>query len=541
MKKIASLVLALMMVLSVAAFAEELPTYYDQYPICEPGAITLKYTAIQTPVQNEYNSGIWIWNHLEEKTGIHIDWTNVPSDMRAEKLNLMLAAYDLPDVIYKMSVSNTQMAQYGAEGTFVDLMQYKDIMPNLWFWWDKYPTAKDCMVQTNGEVYGTNYILTGTSIRMGSKLFFNTDVLEKTGFDGENVPDTLEELEAFLLACKELDYNGNGIADEIPLAYSGSSDQGDGIDTILFGSFGLRNHGSSFSYVDGAEDGGLRFIRTSEAYKEYLRYTAKLYQEGLIDTDIFTTDFAGLIAKCQEGRALNYIFVNNSPVAGSQFEQYTLGMAKPFEGEYNLWTAYSMPASNSGQFVITMVNEYPEESAKWVDYLYSEDGILSYFLGKEASSYEDPDHEGTWYHNPEDDSYTYTEWVLNDPNGTNFEQVLAPWVCWQGGGNPSVATNEQFKGGETWPASVKAAEGLINYVPEDVWAPFVFDSDTAAEISRLQADFSNYYRQYRAEVWAGTKDLDATWDEYVAGFDALGVEEYMGYYTEMATAKGLIG
>lgn len=547
MKKIVSLLLVVMMALSAVAFAaaEPMPKNYDNYPICEPGAITLKFTSVQTPVQNEYNSGIWSLNHLEEKTGIHIEWTNVPSDMRSEKLNLMLATLDLPDALFKMSVSNTQQAQYGAEGAFVDLVQYKEVMPNLWYWYEDavdagqvaYPTARDAMMQADGCMYGTPYLLTGYAIRMGTRLYGNTDVFEKLGVEG--LPTTLDGLYEYLLACKNLDYNGNGIADEIPLAMQGSSNQGDALDQILFGSFGLRNVGSSFSYVDlDPEGNGLRFIQTSEAYKDYLKYTAKLYQEGLIDADLFTTDFAGLIAKCQEGRALNYLFVNNSPVAGSEYEQYTQGMTQPFAGEHNLWTNYSMPASSSGAFVITFLNEHPEESAKWVDYLYSEDGILSYFLGIQGENAEDT--EGTWYYDEETGAYDYTNWILNDPNGTNFEQMLAPYVVWQGGGNPSVATNECFKGGETWPCSLESAAGLINYVPEDVWAPFTFSSEISGELSRLQADFSTYYREWRAQFWAGTKDIDADWDAYVEGYNALGVEEYMGFYTEKAIEMGKI-
>lgn len=533
MKKIVALIVAVMMVLSVAAFAEECPNFYDNYPITDE-KITLKYTSMQTPVQQDYNNDIWIWKTMEDLTNIHIEWTMIPSGDRAEKLNLLLAAYDLPDSFFKMNLSATQQSQYGAEGTFVDLMQYKDVMPNMWYWLDKYPTARNALTQKTGEMYGCGYLLTGYAIRMGSRIYFNTDVMEKVGWD--HTPTTLDELHDYLLATKELDYNGNGIADEIPLATEGGSNQGDGIDQVLFGSFGLRNHGSSFTYVDeDMENGGLRFIQTSDAYKDYLAYTAQLYQEGLIDNDLFTTDFAGLIAKCADGRATSYIFVNNSPVAGSAYEQYTLGMKQPFEGDYNLWTNYSMPASTSATYVITEVNEYPEESAKWVDWLYSEDGILSYFLGIEGENADDPN--GTWYYDAESNYYNYTNWILNSDQ---FEVALNPYVVWQGGGNPSVATNEQFKGGETWPCSVESAAGLINYVPEDVWAPFTFDTDTASELSRLQADFQTYYREFRAQIWQGTKTLDADWDAYVAGFNALGVEEYMGYYTDAAVALGLI-
>ena len=57
-----------------------------------------------------------------------------------------------------------------------------------------------------------------------------------------------------------------------------------------------------------------------------------------------------------------------------------------------------------------------------------------------------------------------TDYVLSNPDGISFEEVLAEYVPWAGGANPSVATNEYFKGGETWPVCLAAAEGLINYI-----------------------------------------------------------------------------
>ena len=161
MKKIVSLIVALMMVMSVAAFAETEvpPTFYDNYPIVEPGSLTLEFTSMITPVQKDYNDNIWIWNTLEEKTGIHINWTNIPSADLSQQISLLLGAYDLPDVFFKCGISITDQAKYGSDGTFVDLVAYKDVMPNLWYWYDEFPTAKNAMTQETGAMYATPNIL----------------------------------------------------------------------------------------------------------------------------------------------------------------------------------------------------------------------------------------------------------------------------------------------------------------------------------------------------------------------------------------------
>src|SRR5699024_1415394 len=53
------------------------------------------------------------------------------------------------------------------------------------------------------------------------------------------------------------------------------------------GSFGLVNRGYSHPYVDVGSDGELRFIPTSDEYKEMLEYVHKLYDEELIEQNIF--------------------------------------------------------------------------------------------------------------------------------------------------------------------------------------------------------------------------------------------------------------
>ena len=41
-----------------------------------------------------------VYKRLEEKTGIHIDWTNYTSDSFIEKRNLAVATGELPDAIF---------------------------------------------------------------------------------------------------------------------------------------------------------------------------------------------------------------------------------------------------------------------------------------------------------------------------------------------------------------------------------------------------------------------------------------------------------
>ncbi len=332
-KSLIALLLALVMMLTcVTAFAVEGPNQdMSIFPLTDE-KITVTVMHAYTDVMPSDWSTVWFWQQLEELTNVHLEFIPVPSSDRATTLNLRLASADLPDILFKMAVSSTQCSQYGADGLLIDLDQYKDIMPNFQYWLDAYPTARNAVTQADGHIYGCPYILTGYAIRMGTRLFFNRQVLDYAGF--ENPPATLDDFYTYLTKIKDWDYNENGEDDTIPMAMS----EWENLEYILTGSFDVMNRGSSNYWADQDKDGKARFWHTADGYKELMRYYNKLYTEGLVDPDIFTASFADEIAKAQNGRALTYSFVNNSPVSGSKYEEYTVPMTEPLaNGEIKGW------------------------------------------------------------------------------------------------------------------------------------------------------------------------------------------------------------
>lgn len=220
-------------------------------------------------------------------------------------------------------------------------------------------------------------------------------------------------------------------------------------------------------------------------------------------------------------------------MANTPYEEFSLGQSEPLTG-YNgekMWTNYSTPASNNGQFMIIYKcmekgEEYVKAAVRWMDHWYSDEGIIEMFMGIEGVTYEkDAMAPG---------GLKLTEAVLNDPEGRNFEQVMAEYTPWIGGGNPSVATDEYFKGGETWPACLEAVEGLRNYFPEEVWGPFTrfYSTEEAMEMSAIKTEQEQYWKEWRAYFIAGQKDVhdDQVWAEYVAGFEGVKNPRYMEIY-----------
>ena len=114
MKKLVGLLLAVMMVLTIMA-----PALAD-----EPVTISFfdKNSGVRTfddPVAKE----------LEARTGVNIDLVS-PSGNPAEKLSLMLAGQNYPDIVL-MDRGSDIVNQYIEAGALVNLSEYLDLMPNV--------------------------------------------------------------------------------------------------------------------------------------------------------------------------------------------------------------------------------------------------------------------------------------------------------------------------------------------------------------------------------------------------------------------------
>ena len=116
MKKVFALFLCLALSLSSAALATDYPdtVHLDgTLPVVEEGTNLEPMTIINTTPENRVVDA----NELDQavimgkNTGIDLNWVGIPEAGFTEKINLMLASGDLPDMIWK-GVSTSVISQY---------------------------------------------------------------------------------------------------------------------------------------------------------------------------------------------------------------------------------------------------------------------------------------------------------------------------------------------------------------------------------------------------------------------------------------------
>lgn len=459
---------------------------------------------------------ILVWKEYEKMTGIKIEWHEVTSDL-TEKRNLALASGDYPDLFYRASVPDTELLKYGDQGIFIALNDLIDQhAPNFKEMMEENSSLQRAAVMPDGNIYSFVQYTDSDPIQINPKLYVNKTWLDKIG---REMPKTIDELYEVFKTFKEVDPNGNGEKDEIPITAQSLGH----IMNIFYGAWGLRNRGTDHGNVDMNEKTGeLRYIPVQQEYKEMLQFLNKLYTEGLLDQEIFTMNATQLVAKGAEDLVGAFSHTNVQQI-GITGEEHFEGLYEALEGPNGdkIWAAKRGNVGARGPFVITDKCKYPEAATRWIDYFYSEEGGRFIFLGIEGQSYEQMGNG----------EYKFLDTIVNNiPEGSTFDQVISRYVPYAGGGIPALQLTKFFKGGETTPISLKAAENMSPYTPIEIWSKFSYTLEEIDQKGALESDINGYVNQMTPQFIQG-KIPFSEWDSYVDQIEKMGLDEYLKIYT----------
>lgn len=234
-----------------------------------------------------------------EDTGVEFDWQSIPGEGAQEKINLMLASgEDLPDAFWNFGdgKSGNIVVQYADQDVFLPTEGLiNEYMPNLKKILDDHPQYRAEITAPNGRTYGFPYIEEMYGLVLtGGPLLINKTWLDQVG---KEVPTTVDEWVDCLKAFRDGgDLNGNGEADEIPMAtWFGATDS--------FGSYNMfyrftGTFGCADSYCGGNAyadhlrliDGKVTFTAMDEAFRKTAEFFNMLYNENLIWNGSFEAD-----------------------------------------------------------------------------------------------------------------------------------------------------------------------------------------------------------------------------------------------------------
>ena len=234
-----------------------------------------------------------------EDTGVEFDWQSIPSEGAQEKINLMLASgEDLPDAFWNFGdgKSGNIVVQYADQDIFLPTEGLiNDYMPNLKKILDDHPNYRAEITAPNGHTYGFPYIEEMYGLVLtGGPLLINKTWLDQVG---KEVPTTVDEWVDCLKAFRDGgDLNGNGEADEIPMAsWFGATDSFGSYNMFyrFTGAFGCADsYCGGNAYADHLRliDGKVTFTAMDEAFRKTAEFFNMLYNENLIWNGSFEAD-----------------------------------------------------------------------------------------------------------------------------------------------------------------------------------------------------------------------------------------------------------
>ena len=190
----------------------------SSYKLCDNfGDIKLRFAVTSVPAIIDWETNEYVkW--IEEVTNVDLSFELIPYDGRAEKLGLLLASGDYPDVFLSVGMTNQMISRYGVdEQMFLPLNdlidQYGTFTKQIF---EQYPGSENVITQLDGKIYSLPVVNECYHATVPTKFWMNQTWLDNLGL---KQPTTLDELYNVLVAFRDQDANGNGDpSDEIPLA-----------------------------------------------------------------------------------------------------------------------------------------------------------------------------------------------------------------------------------------------------------------------------------------------------------------------------------
>jgi len=264
----------------------------------------------------------------------------------------------------------------------------------------------------------------------------------------------------------------------------------------------------------------------SEQFRDYVRFFAKLYREGLLDPEMADPIDGDIWSqKMATGKAMaTYAYYDQigGVTAASNIEGFKLQMYPPLEGPAG---AHHQPKSKTGSGII-----FPAKTAKRPDFerlvrtidevFFSEEGYKLWSIGVEGITY-----------TVEDGKIKYTDEIVNAPEGI-YKSMQIKYGC---GSDVTqlvwINANEMTKYDENYSrinAEVAAMDDAIQSIPPTP----LFDDLTAEEAATLQTPLADTFEVWIDAFLRGKKDIEKDWDTYVNEMKNLGIEEFCRIYND---------
>lgn len=447
---------------------------------------------------------------LEKATGISAEWTH-DNGNTDEWFNMLFAEGKYTDVImYEFEAKYPGgLKAANEDGIAICLNDIIDeYMPNFKAWMENNPDLAARLLDENGNIYGIPSI-TEPGAATTSGIIIRKDWLDALKLP---MPATIEEWHDTLTAMKDT----YGLA---PIVAQANQFLRRG--AIVNAYVPLCSGNDRYSVNDNGE---VVYTLATDAYREYLTVMAQWYDEGLFNKDFVTFDYNTVRAMMLNneagvmwglgGSGIQNL-MNDAKTANPDLNLEACPTAVKEKGDKVLYNSAG-DLVGPVRAVITPACEDVEAAARWLDYFWGEEGYLLFNFGEEGVTY-----------TMENGVPTYTDMILNNPDGLTISEALADYAGVAAGSYTSIASKDYLVG--YYSPVPQAAAAIATWGETGVGTYTLYGMKLMDEekerFSVISTELNTYVDEMLIKFVIGTEDIDTKWDSYLADCKKFGLEE----------------
>ena len=282
-----------------------------------------------------------------------------------------------------------------------------------------------------------------------------------------------------------------------------------GYDVAVFSAGGTA---TSLPYY--AVDGVVHCSLIEDGYRDFLKEMNKWYNEGLFNKNFGSIAYdpmGGELAELQANGTVGVWCTSGEGIGNITQDVSCVPNLVQNEGDMDHQTSTSLVTDSTNTYV-TSCCEDVETAMKFLDYLYSEDGILFYNYG----------FEGIDYTLDENNTPKFTDAVINNEYGvdvSNMLRIRRPYTLCSSlmilYATAEFNTDLKNEAWEVWSSNIDGAY----YIPSNV----SMNAEETQTSSYYVADIVTYASQMIPQFIAGDVSLDE-WDAFVAKLKEMNIE-----------------
>lgn len=441
--------------------------------------------------------------YVNELTNVYVSFENASSENAATLFNLHVASGDWADMI-----ANADLYYAGgsgraySDGVLMDISKYMEYCsPNYNAIMDTDDAVRRASANEEGNVIQFCSLL--GSFMQAEGTIIRQDWLDMVDMD---IPTTIDELHTVLKAFQ------SEIGCVNPFYMNSACNQ-------LLTSYNLVYYQELSAGDMGIYqiDGTVHSNFTSDTYRDWLNNLSTWYAEGLIDPDFISVSSSTFGGHDEELLAADNIGVWWGNI-NSMTNYFAICPADNFDitptfiyatDEKANHTTSTSSVFGGGVSLSTTCSE-PELACQWIDYWYSDEGIMLLNYGIEGESYEMVNGE-----------IQYTDVIMNSPFGIDSAVALKLYSI--AGCSFGVQLDErtfpfyidcQMEAVETW---TTPCDGMWAY------PSVTLTTQESDKIGALAPDISTYIAENVPRFIMGEQTVEQNWDTFVSTVEDMGI------------------